>query len=458
MSRRILLVEDDAAFRAEVRELLTSLGYGVLERSSAEEALREFEIEAQEVVLTDIRMGSLSGTSLCDLLREKDPHLPVIVMTGFGTIALAVETLRAGAFDFLSKPFASEQLRASIERAVHHRDLTIELHRTREAARESTVAAAIVGESAPIRELRELIARIAPTDVSVLVDGESGTGKELVARSLHQLSARRAGPFIAINCAAIPEALLESELFGHAKGAFTDAKAARPGLLCRASGGTLFLDEIGEMSGAMQAKLLRALESRTVRPVGSYDEIEFDARLICATHRDLDEAAREGRFREDLLYRIQVLRLHVPALRLRGHDVLRLAQLFLARKRESGVGDFRLGPEAGERLLRYPWPGNVRELQNAIDHATALATTSVLAVSDLPPKIRDFQRHTVTLENSAEAELLTLEEVEKRHIVRVLAAVDQSRAEATKILGIDRSTLYRKLEKLGLRLGSKDGS
>jgi|HubBroStandDraft_1064217.scaffolds.fasta_scaffold01980_7 transcriptional regulator with PAS, ATPase and Fis domain len=304
----------------------------------------------------------------------------------------------------------------------------------------------IVGTSGPMLAVGELVARVARSETTVLITGESGTGKELVAKALHAASDRRDGPFVAINCAALPENLLESELFGHVRGAFTDARNARLGLLVKASRGTLFLDEIGEMPAGMQAKLLRALQERTVRPVGGDQEQPFSARIIAATNRDLEAEVEEKRFREDLFYRINVVRIEVPPLRARGSDVLLLAQYFLERyatqSRRAVVG---LTHEAANLLVRYSWPGNVRELQNCIERAVALARSDRIEAADLPDKIEDSRRVSAVVEASEPVELLPMEEVERRHIHRVLEAVAGNKTLAAQILGFDRRTLYRKL-------------
>jgi transcriptional regulator with PAS, ATPase and Fis domain len=306
----------------------------------------------------------------------------------------------------------------------------------------------LLGTSDGMRKTRDVIARVAHTDATVLVTGESGTGKELVARALHADSGRRDGPFVAINCAAMPESLLESELFGHAKGAFTDARASREGLFVRATGGTLFLDEIGEMPAGMQAKLLRALQERSVRPVGGYGEQSFDTRIVAATNRDLDTEVEERRFREDLFYRIDVVRIHVPPLRERGDDVHLLARTFIERHRAAGHRTVAgMTPGASARLARYPWPGNVRELQNCIESAVTMAQLDCLDVHDLPEKIRDYQTAGPTPDSDDPNALLPMEEVERRYILRVLDAAGGNKTLAAQILGFDRRTLYRKLER-----------
>jgi DNA-binding NtrC family response regulator len=292
----------------------------------------------------------------------------------------------------------------------------------------------------------ELIDRVADSDTSVLITGESGTGKEVAARALHARGRRHSGPFVAINCAAMPEALLESELFGHVRGAFTDAKTSRSGLFVKADGGTLFLDEVGELPLTLQPKLLRALQERTVRPVGGEAEVAFDARIVAATNRDLELAVEEGRFREDLYYRLNVIGLELPPLRARGNDVLLLAQRFLEHfATRSGKRVVGLSPAVAQRLLAYSWPGNVRELQNCIERAVALTAYEQLTVEDLPDRIRDYRAPNPQTQSQDVSELVSLEEMERRYIQRVLETVGGSRTLASRILGVDRKTLYRKL-------------
>jgi two-component system response regulator HydG len=299
-----------------------------------------------------------------------------------------------------------------------------------------------------MHQLRELLAKVADTDSSVLVTGESGTGKEVAARALHAHSRRSAGPFVAVNCAAMPEALLEAELFGHEKGAFTDARSARVGLFKQADGGTLFLDEIGDMPLSLQPKLLRALEQRTVRPLGGNVEVPFDTRLIAATHRDIASAAADGRFREDLYYRINVIELNMPPLRARGTDVLGLAQRFVHEfAARSGKAVHGLSSSAAERLLAYVWPGNVRELRNSIERAVGLTHFEELTVEDLPERVRAYRSNHVVVASDDPQELVPLEEVERRYILRVLESVHGNKTLASRILGLDRVTLYRKLER-----------
>jgi len=441
---RVLVVDDDREMCELLRSQLTRRDFEVQAQGSAEEALARLGGEDIDAVVTDIRMRGIDGIQLCERLRHNRPDVPVLVITAFGSLDTAVAAIRAGAYDFLAKPFEVEELAFRLERAIQHRRLAEEVKRLR--AREPEPVDDLLGESAALRQLRELVARVARADAPVLVVGETGSGKELVARALHRHGARADGPFVALNCAALPEHLLESELFGHARGAFTDARAPRTGLLIHANGGTLFLDEIAELPLALQPKLLRALQERCVRPVGGEEEVPFDARVIAATNRDLDAAVEEGRFREDLFFRLDVLRIEVPPLRARGSDVLLLAQHFLREcASRSGKAVVGLSHGAAEKLLQYAWPGNVRELANCIERAVALTNHEQILVEDLPERIRDYGGGHVLVASDDPSELVPLEVVEQRYVARVMEAVGGNKTLAARILGVDRKTLYRKL-------------
>jgi len=369
------------------------------------------------------------------------------VITAFGSIQTAIAAIRSGAYDFVTKPLEVDALALALERAIQHRRLSDEVRRLRQAVEETRRFGALLGTSPAMRRMYELLDRIADSSASVLIAGETGTGKELVARALHERGRRKAGPFVAVDCASLPEPLLESELFGHVRGAFTDAHAVRRGLFVQANGGALFLDEIGDLPLALQAKLLRALQTRCVRPVGANEEVPFDVNLIAATNRDLESAVEEGRFREDLYFRINVIHVEMPPLRARGGDVLLLAQHFVDRyAAQAGKRVTGLSPEAAERLLAYVWPGNVRELENCIERAIALTRHETIGLDDLPEKIRGFQRSHVLVAGDDPSELAPLEEVERRYVLRVMEAVGGSKTLAARVLGIGRKTLYRKLE------------
>ena len=447
MKGRILVVEDDLEMRNLLVEVLPQKGFGAEARTTAAEAFQAILAEEFDAVITDLNLGGPSGISLCGRIHANLPDLPVIVITAFGSLDAAVAAIRAGAYDFITKPFEVEALVLAIERAVQLRSLRREVQLLRKAVQGGRPIQEIIGESPPMEALRESIRFVAGSDATVLITGETGTGKELVAKALHRLGPRSEGPFVAINCSAMPEPLLESELFGHTRGAFTDARSPREGLFSRASGGTLLLDEIGEMPLGLQPKILRAIEHRSVRPVGSDREVPFDLRFVAATNRDLETAVEEGRFREDLFFRINVIHLEVPPLRSRGGDILLLAQHFLARSAErSGKAVRGITGPAAERLLEYSWPGNVRELQNCIERALVFTRHDELIVEDLPEKIRSYHSSQVIVVSQDPLELASMEEVERRYILQVLAAVAGNKTEAARILGYDRRTLYRKLE------------
>jgi DNA-binding NtrC family response regulator len=448
MGNAILIVDDEAAMGDLLARGLARKGFDCRFRTSADEALSLMETESFDVVVTDLNMRAMNGLELCARIVLNRPDVPVVVITAFGSLETAVGAIRAGAYDFITKPVDVDALALTLARALEHRALREEVRQLRLALAETRRFDEMIGESVPMKKLHSLLAQIVDSDASVLVTGESGTGKELVARALHRLGTRKEAPFVAINCAAMPEALLESELFGHVRGAFTDARSDRAGLFVQASGGTLFLDEIGDMPPGMQVKLLRALQERKVRPVGGDREIPFDVRIVAATNRDLDTAVAELRFREDLYFRINVIQVAVPPLRARGNDVLVLAQAFVehfaGRSRKKVTG---LGTAAAERLVSYAWPGNVRELHNAIERAVAVTRFAEITVEDLPERIRDYHVSHVLVVGEDPSELVPMEEVERRYITRVMQAVGGNKTLAAKVLGFDRKTLYNKLEK-----------
>ena len=445
-AQRVLVVDDEPEMATVVEQALRRRGYYAVQKNSADAAWELLEREDFDVIITDLNMRGMSGVELTDRVAKNRTDLPVIVITAFGSLETAIATLRAGAYDFITKPFDIDQLVLAVERAAQNKRLRDEVKRLQAEVDRSKPSTDFIGESPAIRKVHEVVARVAETDATVLVTGESGSGKELVARDLHKRSKRAAGPFIAINCAAVSESLLEIELFGHV------ADTTKRGLFVEASGGTLFLDEIAEMPLGMQSKLLRALEERAVRTVGSNVETPFDARLVTATNRDLESLVESGRFREDLYYRINVVHVDLPALRSRGRDILLLAQHFIG-KFAAPMGKNVTGflSAVAERLLSYAWPGNVRELQNCIERAIALARFEELTVEDLPPKVRDYKPSAfVVVATEDPTDLVTMEEVEKRYIQRVMEAVGQNKTQAAKVLGFDRTTLYRKLERYKL--------
>jgi two-component system response regulator HydG len=447
MGGRILMVDDDDDGVALLRAALRRRGYGVDVVRSGADALAWLGTGEVDLVIAHLRMAGMSGIELCAALRAAHPELLTIVLTGDGALDGAVAAIRAGAYDYIGKPIDLEALVIAIERAIATVALGRELRRLRVEVAAVRPISTIVGDSVAIRKVVELVHKVADSDATVLIVGESGTGKELIARALHDASARAALPFAAINCAAVPAALLESELFGHVKGAFTDARRSRPGLFAQAGGGTVFLDEIGEMPLEMQVKLLRVLQERRVRPVGGDEEVAFEARVVAATNRDLESDVADKRFREDLYYRINVVQIALPPLRARPGDLLLLAHHIIrkiaARTGKAVVG---LSAEAARVLVDYDWPGNVRELENSLERAIALTSTNELLIEDLPPKIREHRRAILATATNTPDELISLAEVEQRYVRQVLAAVGGNKTMAARILGIDRRSLYRRLE------------
>lgn len=446
MNGRILIVDDEQNMCELLETALGLRGFESRWFTSADEALLAINDGNFDAVLTDLKMPRTTGLQLCEKIVANRPDIPVVVMTAFGNLETAVSAIRVGAFDFVTKPIEMDLLAIALNRAVTHRRLQEQVRLLSERVERSGRFGEMIGDSSVMHDLYDQLMRIADSESSILLTGASGTGKELVARSIHKRSRRANAPFVPVNCAAIPESLLESELFGHAKGAFTDARSERKGLFREAEGGTLFLDEIGEMPQPMQAKLLRALEECKLRPVGGEREIAFDVRILSATNRDLESAIEEGRFREDLYFRVNVIQLELPPLRTRGTDTLLIAQHYIKQFAErAGKPISGLSGNAAEKLLAYAWPGNVRELRNVIERAVALTRYEQLAVEDLPEKIRDYRSDQVVLAGHDPAELLPMEEVERRYIQHVLNAVDGNKSTAARILGLDRKTLYRKL-------------
>ncbi len=407
------------------------------------------EQEAPDVLVSDLRMAGMSGHGLQAELKRVAPDLPVIIVTAFGSIQNAVESMKLGAFDYITKPFSKGELLLIVSRALENRDLRNEVKRLRIELARNHGLENIIAASPKMTALLNKLSQVADSSASVLITGESGTGKDLLARALHFLSPRRGGPFVPVNCAAIPESLIESELFGHVRGAFTDAKQNKAGLFAAASHGTLFLDEIGEMPPSVQAKLLRVIEDKRVRPLGATGEATVDVRVIAATNADLEKAVNDGRFRSDLFYRIATVTLAVPPLRDRSEDIPLLIKHFLIRaSAESGRVPPAVEAQTMDCLTRYRWPGNIRELQNAIQQAVIFCSGSQITRADLPARITGDHPSPVRLEELA-SRRMTLEEVEREYARAVLASVDGHRGEASAILGVDRKTLTRKLQDPG---------
>jgi len=447
--RTILIVDDDAAMRQMLESLFREQGYAVREASSAPAALEvasEIELDA---VLSDIKMPGKSGIEMVGELRQIRPDTPVVLMTAFGSIDSAVEAMRAGAFDYVTTPFETEAVLLTLERAIERRALEEENRRLRRAVDQTSSFGDLIGESPAMREIFALIRKVAHGRSSVLITGESGTGKEVVARTLHYHGSRADKPFVPINCTAIPEGLLESELFGHVRGAFTGAHSSKRGLFEKANGGTLFLDEIGDMGLGLQSKLLRVLQDGEIRPVGGTQAIRVDVRIVAATNQDLQSAMEEGIFREDLFYRLNVIPVHIPPLRERPEDIPPLVDAFL-RKHTNGRGRRSIVPGAMERLKVCTWKGNARELENVLERAMALSESDELGLEDLPlgsaGAVQDGSDSDTALHRAA-LEHLSLRELEERYIEEVLNITEGNKVQAAKILGIDRKTLYRRAER-----------
>jgi two-component system response regulator HydG len=442
----ILVVDQDTDFADLLQDGLRRRGYEADSVHSAKEALAHLERRPVDIVVAHVHLSEVSGLELVSRLRDRQSEVLGIVVTSQGSMETAVEAIRAGAYDFISKPVTLATLETAIQRAVAYQSLRREVQRLRIEVAAAQPIDTIIGDSPAIREVTSLVRRVADSPATVLITGESGTGKELVARAIHELSDRRHHPFVAINCGALPPALLESELFGHVRGAFTDARQARQGLFVQAGDGTLFLDEIGEMPLEMQVKLLRVLQERTLRPVGGDAEVAFGARLITATNRDLEFEVEEKRFREDLFHRINVVQIPVPPLRSRPGDLLALTAYFVQKiAARAGKPIATVAEDAARKLIAYDWPGNVRELQNCIERAMALGSLNRITLDELPEKIRDYRGESTVTASGTPDELITLDEIERRYIRQVLVATGNNKTSAARILGIDRRSLYRRL-------------
>jgi DNA-binding NtrC family response regulator len=444
----ILVAEDEDLMRAILTRLLEEAGYRAVAVANAEEALERFAAEDVAVTLTDIRMAGMDGLTLLDRIKDIDPDALVVVMTAYSSVDSAVAALRKGAYDYVTKPFVNEDLLHSVKNALRQRELFRENRALRRELDRRYSFNEIIGTSPALQSVFRLVEKVAGTNTNILIEGESGTGKELIARAIHHNSPRAERPFVAINCGALPESLLESELFGHTKGAFTGAVSNKPGLFRSGEGGTVFLDEVAEITPAMQVRLLRALQEHEVTPLGSSVAVGFDARIICATNRDLEREVSEGRFREDLFYRLNVIEIHLPPLRERREDIPLLVRSFITRTARQQTADEKpITPEAMSALINYSWPGNVRELQNAIERAFTLSGEQ-MDVENLPPRVRESASALGQIPmRDPDGLRPTLDEIERRYILDTLAAVNQDKARAANILGIDLSTLYRKLKR-----------
>ena len=447
----VLVVDDESGILDSLNILLRNEGFTPHLAHGGKAGLERIEQTNPDIVLTDIRMPNVTGVEILAAARQADPDVPVILMTAQATLQSAMQAVNEGAFYYIQKPFRNDELIAILKRAAEHRNLRVENKSLKQAIRraEGHGVARPVGTSKAWLDVLRLVETVAPTDSTVLIQGESGTGKEIIARYIHELSVRREGPFLSINCGALPESLLESELFGHVKGSFTGAIRDKIGLFGASTKGTFFLDEIGETTPATQVKLLRALQHREVIPVGSTETIPVDTRVVAATNRDLDEQIRGGHFRSDLYYRLNVIALHLPPLRQRQDDIPVLADHFLHRIAEGrNEQPRRLSDAARDALVEYAWPGNVRELENALERAVILTEDAVITPAALPERVT--QRKAEPLVSTRTPPNPTLEAVERAYIMWVLQSEGGNKSRAADILGIDPSTLYRKLSRYGV--------
>jgi two-component system response regulator HydG len=448
MRGRILIVDDDASLAAALAEVLRGQGYAAEPVTSIAACLDELARGRVDVMVTDVVMPEMSGIELCDHVRESYPHVLSIVMTGLDTPETAIAAVRAGAFDYVTKPIKVRALEVAVARAVEQVMVQHQLARLRDGG--CYLPSACMA-SKPMQDLVALVDRVANSDATVLITGESGSGKERVARMIHERSKRRNEPFVAVNCGAMPAPLLESELFGHVRGAFTDAIRARPGLLLPAGGGTVLLDEIGDLPLEMQPKLLRVLQERRVRPIGSDREIPISARILAATHRDLETEVANHRFRNDLYYRINVVSVTVPPLRERHEDILPLAHTLLQTSAAQLRKPLRgMTVPAARLLLDYSWPGNVRELQNYMERAAALCSLDQITAGDLPDSLRRACGTALAIPGGIPDDLITLGEMRSRYMRRVLALANGNKSRAARILGIDRRTINSRESKLAI--------
>ncbi len=447
-SFRILLVEDEELMRSIIAQLLRREGYEIIETGAADVALTIFEREKIDLAIIDLNLGGRgNGLELLGKIHELDPEVMGIIVTAYASVESAVEALRQGAYDYITKPFANDHLKAVVRKALEYKAAFRENRFLRRELREKYRFESIIGNCDAMERVFRVMEKVARTDSSVLITGESGTGKELVDRAIHFTSERANKRFLPINCGALPENLLESELFGYRRGAFTGATQDKTGLLKAADKGTIFFDEIGDMPLALQVKLLRALQERECYPLGSNDPVSFDVRVLCATNKDLEKEAREGRFREELLYRVNVITIMLPPLRERADDIPLLANHFLRKYEKSlGRGAMRYSKGAMRVLLGYAWPGNVRELENTVERAAILAETDVIHAHDLPEKLHGAAPATTPPSGAG----MTLEELEREHMRRVLTEVKGDKVKAAQMLGIHLSTLYRKVQRYRL--------
>ena len=441
----ILIVDDEDATRELCRDIALEMGLEVHTASTTNEALEILEQSAVDIVVTDLRVPQLGGLELLKRIGSNQPNTSVMVLTQYGTIETAVAATRLGARDYVTKPFHVEELRAKIERLIQSVELDHENRVLREQLRTRPGFGGLIGVSAKMQRVYKMVEKVSQHNYPVLILGESGTGKELVARSIHFMGVRQNKPFVPVDCSGLVPTLIESELFGYVKGAFTGAQHARTGLLETGNGGTVFLDEIGDLPVDLQAKLLRALQEREIRPVGATERVRIDLRIIAATHRDLESAIRTGVFRQDLYFRLNVVQVKLPPLRERKSDIPLLVNFFLEKFSDPQRPIRTISEDAMRRLMAYDWPGNVRELENAVERAVALGSGPILHIADLPSNLQQSSSDKLLESN----ELTTLDEMERRAILRALQETSGDKLAAARLLGIGKTTLYRKLKQYG---------
>jgi two-component system response regulator HydG len=450
MKQKILIVDDELSHRQMLEAVLSTEGYEIQQAEDGESAIKAIEERFYDLILMDVRMRGVGGIEASKKIKEISPGIPIIIMTAYASVNTAVDALKSGAYDYLTKPLDIDELKILVDKALRHRQLEQENLYLKEQLRDRFNFSNIIGRSLEMKKLLETVALVAPTEATVLILGESGTGKELIANAVHQNSPRKDRPFIEVNCAALPETLLESELFGHEKGAFTGATTRRQGRFHLAHKGSIFLDEIAEMSSTTQAKILRVLQEREFEPVGSSETVKVDTRIIAATNKNLQERIKEGRFREDLYYRINVVSLSVPALRERSNDIPLLVDFFLkqyAEKNRRLVKGFT--PKAMDLLMRHDWLGNVRELENVVERSVILARGDMITPSEFPNIIQELDLESKET-NIDLTPGRTLKDVERDMIIRTLEETGGNRTHSAKILGISRRTLQLKLKEYGI--------
>ena len=442
----LLIVDDERAIRDACREVARSLGFNTFTADSAEHAYRLLESQGIDAVLLDLRLPGAGGLEALNQIKSRRPDALIVVVTGYGTVQSAVQAMKNGAYDYVTKPFSLDELKLLLERVVSHLKLKTENRVLREKIKSRQGFGSIVGTSPEMEKLYRIVAKAAHSTHPVLILGESGTGKELVARSIHFSGPFRDKPFIPVDCGSLVPTLIESELFGYVKGAFTGAQHAKDGLLAIAEGGTVFLDEVGELPVDLQAKLLRAIQEKEIRPVGSTKQIPINVRILAATNRDLEEGVAQGTFRRDLYFRLNVLSLRIPSLRERRQDIPLLAAHFLERLSRNSEQERTLSDDALKAMLAYDWPGNVRELENCLERACAFTTGPMIHLGDLPREISQLERSTAAGTGNGTSKIVSMSELERQTILNAIAQLNGDKLQAARLLGIGKTTLYRKLK------------